>query len=132
MKHQLERFRREKEQGFLRLPYDRGLIRDEEDSSYVQRASCCETASLLIFLMVRSDYDYPEDHEKAFRPYWTLRTYKILYCPFCGTKLPDEFEKVDIGKPVVSWGGDWNCGTCRERYEDCECLPMEAKWRIKE
>lgn len=51
------------------------------------------------------------------------------HCPFCQAQLP-AFE---LRKPAVVTGEPFEhcCGTCEERLEDCECLPLECRWKVK-
>lgn len=57
---------------------------------------------------------------------------KPLFCPYCGTKLPEIEINPKPPKPLaVITDGGYYCATCEERLMSCECFAPEFAWRIK-
>lgn len=53
-----------------------------------------------------------------------------LFCPFCGTKVPNIILNPDADKHLIheSTDGDY-CDTCNKRNGECNCTPPEFRWK---
>lgn len=54
-----------------------------------------------------------------------------LFCPFCGTKVPEIIRREDF-KSKICKPNDGYCDTCTKRLSHCRCFPCEWNWQPKE
>lgn len=54
---------------------------------------------------------------------------RVVFCPFCGAKLPAVRLKATPPSPLCKPGMDY-CETCGERMMTCLCYPPEAAYEV--
>jgi len=125
--------------------------RSKEIEAALPRPCCCKELSdtRAVYLRRHPQADTrPESPEKweRYKPEWRMSfSYHIallwrdqgvsaraLFCPFCGTRLPEVRRKADPPQPLcVIEDGGYRCSTCGEA-RDCICYPPEAAYEIVE
>jgi hypothetical protein len=109
-------------------------------------SDCCEISKKVRLARYANDYFNPNpcwqiffnsglveemyatsDRSDEISPYQN-----VLYCPYCGEKLP-EMELVEFPKSVkiAKYGEDY-CETCKERNMNCICLPPDFAYIKKD
>lgn len=73
------------------------------------------------------------DRRQCDKPVWATELFAVpdpLFCPFCGTSLPQIEARANVTAPIGDdSAGDDHCKTCGERFTDCTCLPPWALYQ---
>jgi hypothetical protein len=62
-------------------------------------------------------------------PIWVLCSIPVIFCPFCGKKLPEIIERPNPPKRICTvTDGGYYCDTCQERLCACKCEIPWMRW----